>query len=60
MRAMIKLHGFPMSPNTRRALVALEECGVQYEMVPVDLMSGAQKSFSRRSVSLSPTFPNPN
>jgi glutathione S-transferase len=44
MRAMIKVHGFPMSPNTRRALVALEEHGAPYELVPVDLMSGAQKS----------------
>lgn len=37
------LHGFPMSPNTRRALVALEEVGAEYKLEPVDLMSGAQK-----------------
>lgn len=41
---MLKLHGFSMSPNTRRALFALEELGEPYEFVPVDLMSGAQKS----------------
>jgi glutathione S-transferase len=41
---MLKLHGFPMSPNTRRALFALEEHGAPYELVPVDLMSGEQKS----------------
>jgi glutathione S-transferase len=41
---MIKLHGFPMSPNTRRALVMLEECAAPYEFVQVDLMSGEQKS----------------
>jgi glutathione S-transferase len=41
---MLKLHGFPMSPNTRRALFALEEHGVAYELVTVDLMSGEQKS----------------
>jgi glutathione S-transferase len=41
---MLKLHGFPMSPNTRRALFALEEHGAPYELVTVDLMSGEQKS----------------
>ncbi len=33
-----------MSPNTRRALFALEEYGAAYELVTVDLMSGEQKS----------------
>jgi glutathione S-transferase len=32
-----------MSPNTRRALFALEEVGEPYEFVPVDLMSGEHK-----------------
>jgi glutathione S-transferase len=41
---MIKVHGFPMSPNTRRALVMLEECGAKYELVPVDLMSGEHRA----------------
>jgi glutathione S-transferase len=41
---MLKLHGFPMSPNTRRALFALEEHGAAYDLVTVDLMSGEQKS----------------
>lgn len=41
---MLKLHGFAMSPNTRRALVMLEECGAPYELVPVDLMSGAHRA----------------
>jgi glutathione S-transferase len=41
---MIKIHGFMMSPNVRRALVMLEECGLPYEVVPVDLMSGEQRS----------------
>jgi glutathione S-transferase len=40
---MMTLHGFPMSPNTRRALVALEEHGVAYELAAVDLMSGEHK-----------------
>ncbi len=44
MRLMLKLHGFPMSPNTRRARFALEEHGVAYEFVPVDLMSGEHRS----------------
>jgi glutathione S-transferase len=41
---MLKLHGFPMSPNTRRALFALEELGETYELVPVDLMAGQQRT----------------
>jgi glutathione S-transferase len=50
---MIKLHGFPMSPNTRRALVMLEECGAPYELVPVDLMAGEQRTDAYRA--LNPT-----
>jgi glutathione S-transferase len=41
---MVKLYGFPMSPNTRRARFALEEHGVPYEFVVVDLMKGEQKA----------------
>jgi glutathione S-transferase len=41
---MLKLHGFPMSPNTRRALFALEEHGLAYELVTVNLMQGEQKA----------------
>lgn len=40
---MLDLHGFPMSPNTRRAQLALEETGLPYRLVPVDLMSGAHR-----------------
>lgn len=40
----MKLHGFSMSPNTLRARLALEEAGLAYEFVEVDLMSGAQRS----------------
>ncbi len=47
------LHGFPMSPNTRRALLALEEIGAAYRLEPVDLMTGAQKSEAYRK--LNPT-----
>ena len=53
MGGMLKLHGFPMSPNTRRALFALEEHGAAYELVTVDLMSGEQKS--RAYLALNPT-----
>ena len=47
------LHGFPMSPNTRRALLALEEVSAEYRLEPVDLMTGAQKSEAYRK--LNPT-----
>jgi glutathione S-transferase len=45
---MMRLHGFPMSPNTRRAQLGLEEAGIEYELVPVDLMSGEQRSETYR------------
>ncbi|MDF2696063.1 MAG: hypothetical protein K0S65_4446 [Labilithrix sp.] len=47
------LHGFPMSPNTRRALLALEETGTDYRLEPVDLMTGGQKTDAYRK--LNPT-----
>lgn len=47
------LHGFPMSPNTRRALLALEEVAAEYRLEPVDLMTGAQKTEAYRK--LNPT-----
>ena len=39
----MKLLGFAMSPNVRRAQLTLEELGLPYELVPVDLMSGEHK-----------------
>jgi glutathione S-transferase len=50
---MITVHGFSMSPNTRRVLVALEEAGESYELQSVDLMSGAHKGDDYRK--LNPT-----
>lgn len=50
---MIRLHGFPLSPNTRRALFGLEESGLPYELVPVDLMTAQHKSDEYRK--LNPT-----
>jgi glutathione S-transferase len=44
MSPMLTLHGFPMSPNTRRALFGLEEHAATYGFVPVDLMNVEQKS----------------
>lgn len=40
---MLRLHGFPMSPNVRRAQLALEESGTPYELVPVNLMTGEHR-----------------
>lgn len=39
----MKLYGFPMSPNTRRALLGLEESELAYELVPVDMMTAGHK-----------------
>ena len=50
---VLKLHGVAMSPNTRRAMFALEEAGIAYEHVPVDLMSGEHKGEGYRA--LNPT-----
>lgn len=50
---MIKLHGFSMSPNTRRVRVMLEECGEAYDFVDVDLMTAEHKGDAYRA--LNPT-----
>ncbi len=42
-----------MSPNTKRAMFGLEEAGLPYEVVTVDLMSGEQKGDAYRG--LNPT-----
>lgn len=39
----MRLYGFPMSPNSRRAHLTLEEIGEPYEYVTVDLTQGEQK-----------------
>ena len=39
----MQLYGFPLSGNSRKALMTLEETGLVYEFVNVDLMSGAQR-----------------
>ena len=39
----MKLYAFHLSGNSRKALMALEETGLDYELVSVDLMSRAQK-----------------
>jgi len=50
---MMRLHGFAMSPNTRRAQLGLEEAGIEYEFVAVDLMSGEHRGDAYRG--LNPT-----
>ncbi len=39
----MKLYGFPMSPNSRRVHLTLEEIGEPYEYVVVDLTQGEHK-----------------
>ncbi|XP_010521004.1 PREDICTED: glutathione S-transferase F8, chloroplastic-like [Tarenaya hassleriana] len=41
--AAIKLYGVPLSTATMRALAALYEKGLEFELVPVDTSSGAHK-----------------
>ncbi|KAL1965221.1 hypothetical protein VTN77DRAFT_5975 [Rasamsonia byssochlamydoides] len=41
---VLKLHGNPLSTCTKRVQLALEEKGVPYEIVPVDLSKGEQKT----------------
>ena len=50
---MIVVHGFGMSPNTRRVLLALEEVGAEHRFEVVDLMTGQHKSEAFRK--LNPT-----
>jgi glutathione S-transferase len=40
---MIRLLGFPMSPNVRRVQIVLEELGAPYALEPIDLMAGHHK-----------------
>lgn len=39
----MKVYGMPISTNTIRVLAALNEKEVDYELVPVDLRTGAHK-----------------
>ena len=41
---VVKLYGAPKSTCTRRVAVVLKEKNVPYELVPVDMASGAHKS----------------
>jgi glutathione S-transferase len=49
----MELHGFPMSPNTRRVRLMLEELGLPYTFVNVDLMAGEHRAAPYRA--LNPT-----
>ncbi len=40
---MIELHYWP-TPNGRKVSIMLEECGLPYRMIPVDISLGQQKS----------------
>ena len=42
-RMGVKVYGMPMSTNTVRVLAALNEKGVEFELVIVDLRTGAHK-----------------
>ena len=39
----MKLHGMPLAPNVMRVAVVLNEMGLDFEIVPVDLPTGAHK-----------------
>ncbi|KAB1214011.1 Glutathione S-transferase F7 [Morella rubra] len=46
----IKVHGIAVSPYTARVLLCLHEKGLDYELLPVDLASGAHKQHSYLSL----------
>ncbi|KAJ1286975.1 hypothetical protein BS78_03G394000 [Paspalum vaginatum] len=41
--APLKLYGMPMSPNVVRVATVLNELGLDFEIIPVDLRAGAHK-----------------
>ncbi|KAL1980290.1 hypothetical protein VTN96DRAFT_4378 [Rasamsonia emersonii] len=41
---VLKLHGTPLSTCVKRVRLALEEKGIEYEIVPVDLSKGEHKT----------------
>ncbi|XP_062207997.1 glutathione S-transferase 3-like [Phragmites australis] len=41
--APLKLYGMPLSPNVVRVATALNEKGLDFEIVPIDLRTGAHK-----------------
>jgi hypothetical protein len=41
--APLKLYGLPLSPNVVRVATVLNEKGLEFEVVPVDLTTGAHK-----------------
>ncbi|MQL80016.1 hypothetical protein Taro_012448 [Colocasia esculenta] len=60
MGSVVKLHGLPMSTNTARVIAVLNEKGVDFELVPVDLSpfgqvpvleDGDLKLFESRAIS---------
>ncbi|KAB1214009.1 Glutathione S-transferase PARB [Morella rubra] len=46
----IKVHGIAVSPYTARVLLCLHEKSLDYELLPVDLASGAHKQHSYLSL----------
>jgi glutathione S-transferase len=40
---MLELYAFPLSGNSRKAALTLEEVGAEYEYHPIDLMQAGQK-----------------
>jgi len=55
--APLKLYGMPLSPNVVRVATVLNEKGLDFEIIPVDLTTGAHKQpdFLALNVRLSPT-----
>jgi hypothetical protein len=54
--APLKLYGMPVSPNVVRVATVLNEKGLDFEIIPVDLTTGAHKQpdFLALNVRLSP------
>ena len=58
--APVKLYGMTMSWNVTRCVAALEEAGVEYDIVPIDFGAGEHKSPDHLARNVRITSPPPH
>jgi glutathione S-transferase len=56
--APIKLHGMALSPNVIRVAAVLNEMGLDFEILPVDLRTGAHKHPDFLALNVTPLLPS--